>query len=115
MQKIKVVLLSNDTEYINLFEPYLLDNEYNNKLVVEIFTYFIVMSEGVKNSTYIRLLSEMYPTGDELQRVENVFDRVVLRSETGQGFEDEIFKYQPCGSIVETLLMYYYDNDVRLL
>ncbi|WP_017547924.1 AAA family ATPase [Salinicoccus carnicancri] len=115
MQKIKVVLLSTDTEYINLFETYLLDNEYNNKLEVEIFTDFTIMSESVKNSSRNILLTEIYPTEDELQMAEKVFDRVVLLSEMGRDFEEEIFKYQPFDRIVETLLMYYYDNDGRLL
>lgn len=115
MQKIKVVLVSNDIEYINLFESYLLDNEYNNKLLVEIFHDFTEMCESVKDSSQNILLSEVYPKDDELQRVENVFDRVVLLAESKQGFEEEVFKYQPFDNIVETLLMYYYDNDGRLL
>src|SRR5699024_733419 len=106
MQKIKVVLLSNDTEYLNLFETYLLDNEYNNKLVVEIFTDFYVMSEYVKSYCDNIRVSAIHPSGDDFQRVESVFDRVVLLSETVHGFEEELFKYQPFDSIVESLLMY---------
>lgn len=115
MQKIKVVLVSNDIEYINLFESYLMDNEYNNKLLVEIFHDFNKMNESVKNSNHNILLSELYPTDEELRSMEKVFDRVVLLTESKQGFEEEIFKYQPFDNIVETLLMYYYDNDGRLL
>ena len=92
-----------------------MDNEYNNKLLVEIFHDFNKMNESVKNSNHNILLSELYPTDEELQNMEKVFDRVVLLTENKQGFEEEIFKYQPFDNIVETLLMYYYDNDGRLL
>jgi cellulose biosynthesis protein BcsQ len=113
MDKLTLVLLDDDREYVEMFSTYIQESSYKNKWIIKTFTQKSAFEMFLKSSHKVHLLAANREMIANMQLpLQNIF--VVWLDEENHPLEliDHCFiaKYQPLNQLLDRLLTIYLEN-----
>lgn len=107
MNKLKIVLYTEDETYASFFSNFMINPENGNKYTAKIFTNLDSFRENTRNQKQHILLTDADVNSEDVK----VFEQIIKISDTNNQSESGnlvLFKYQPLKDLMSQVIAHYY-------